>query len=264
MTCNFFVTSQIDSRRASKWVVYVGNYGYLYKMKCGALVFNFSQAYEAGEFLPWLRSQAEDLEELDLHKLEGTCCYCESSSADEIRRKLPAKLPLLRWLDSGDYHYLSQLLAVRETEPFHLVLLDNHPDNQDPAFEGVLSCGGWVKALQEQQPLLRSVLTVGPEGCPQTLEDVWIEERRGQRVYVSLDKDVMDRAYARTDWSQGTHTLEEVKGWLGKLLDGRLQVVAVDICGELAPAKGATPEDLSVNLKTNKELQEYILGHLCR
>ena len=233
-------------------------------MKSGTLVFNFSGAYEAGEFLPWLRSQTEELEELDLRKLEGTCCYCDGEAAAGIARRLPEQLPRLRWLDSGDYHYLSCLLARREKEPFHLVLLDNHPDNQDPAFEGVLSCGGWVKALREQQPLLKSVLTVGPEGYSQTLEDAWIEERRGERVYVSLDKDVMDREYARTDWSQGTHTLEEVKEWLGRLLDGRLQVVAVDICGELAPAKGATPEDLSVNLKTNKELQEFILGLLCR
>ena len=125
MTCNFFVISQIDSCKAPKWVVYVGNFGYLYKMKCGVLVFNFSGAYEAGDFLPWLRSQAEDLEELDLRKLEGTCCYCDEEAAAEIARRLPEKLPRLRWLDSGDYHYLSHLLARREKEPFNLVLLDN-------------------------------------------------------------------------------------------------------------------------------------------
>ena len=199
---------------------------------------------------------------VDLSGIEGTNCYC--TAIDEIEAKLPEQLPRLRWIDSGDYHYMSYILAKREEEPFSMLLLDNHPDNQEPAFGHVLSCGGWVKALQEEQPMLRSVLTIGPEGCPQTLEDAWIEQRRGERVYVSLDKDVMDRAYARTDWSQGTHTLEEVKEWLGRLLDGRLRVVAVDICGELSPAKGATPEDLSVNLKTNKELQEYILEQICR
>jgi hypothetical protein len=240
--------------------VNVGNYGYLYMMKSGVLVFHFSGAYEAGEFLPWLYERKVVPEVLDLRGLEGTCCYCDEGAAGEIERRLPARLPLLRWLDSGDYHYLSYLLARREKEPFHLVLLDNHPDNQDPAFGGILSCGGWVKALQEGQPMLRSVLTIGPEGCPQTLEDAWIEERRGERVYISLDKDVMDRPWARTDWSQGQHTLEEVKGWLGKLLDGRLRPVAIDICGEITPEKGGTPEDLQVNLKTNKELLEYILS----
>ena len=49
-------------------------------------------------------------------------------------------------------------------------------------------------------------------------------------------------------------------------LDGmlRLDVVAVDICGELSPEKGATPEDLRVNCETNIELQEFILDYLKR
>ena len=242
--------------------MYVGNYGYLYKMKEEVLVFNFSGAYEAGEFLPWLRKNTAGTEELDLSGLEGTCCYCDSDAKAEILRRLPEKLPALRWLDSGDYHYLSQLLALRETEPFHLVLMDKHPDNQEPAFGEVLSCGGWVKALQREQPMLKSVLTIGPEGYPQTLADAWIEERRGERVYVSLDKDVMDRAWARTDWSQGTHTLADVKDWLGRLLDGRMIVSAVDVCGELSPLQGATPEDLRINKETNIELYTFITDHL--
>ena len=231
-------------------------------MKEEVLVFNFSGAYEAAGFLPWLRKRSAGMEELNLSGLEGTCCYCSGDATADIEGKLPEKLPVLRWLDSGDYHYLSCILASREKEPFHLVLLDNHPDNQDPAFDGVLSCGGWVKTLKERQPLLKSVLTIGPEGCPQVLEDAWIEERRGERVYVSLDKDVMDRPWARTDWSQGTHTLEEVKEWLGKLLDGRLEIVALDICGELSPGKGATAEDLRINRETNIELFRFITTYL--
>ena len=228
------------------------------------LVTDFSGALEAQGFLPWLREQGASLEYRNWRDLEGTHCYCDGPAREQILAGLPERLPRLRWIDSGDYHYMSCLLALRETEPFHLVLLDHHPDDQASAFGGILSCGGWVKALQEEQPMLKDVLKIGPEGCPEAIPAGWLAERKGERVYVSLDKDVMDRAYARTDWSQGTHTLEEVKEWLGRLLDGRLRVVAVDICGELSPAKGATPEDLSVNLKTNKELQEYILEQICR
>ncbi len=256
MIYNIFVKPPRPAWKGRNCIVYVGNIGYLYKMK--TMVFNFSGAYGAEGFLPWMKAEGE-VEELDLGGMEGTCCYCDTSAAAEIGARLPGELPLLRWLDSGDYHYLSCLLALREKEPFHLVLLDNHPDNQEPAFGGILSCGGWVKALQERQPLLRDVLSVGPEDCPQTLQDRWIEERKGERVYVSLDKDVMGRNWARTDWSQGTHSLQEVLHWLGQLLDGRLQVVAVDICGELAPGKGAAPEDLRINRETNKALYEYIL-----
>ena len=73
---------------------------------------------------------------------------------------------------------------------------------------------------------------------------------------------VLDHGWARTDWSQGTYSLDCLKGWLDRLL--RLNVVAVDVCGELAPAKGATPEDLRVNCETNVELQEFILDYLKR
>ena len=115
------------------------------------LVTDFSGTYAAQGFLPWLQEQAgEGLVYRDFTGLEGTCCYCDAQK--EINEGLPAELPRLRFIDSGDYHYMSHLLALRETQPFHLVLLDHHPDNQEPAFGGVLSCGSWVKAMQEENP----------------------------------------------------------------------------------------------------------------
>lgn len=186
---------------------------------------------------------------IDLKDVEGTHCYC--TAVEEIEARLPEKLPWLRWLDSGDYHYMTYILAKRETEPFHLVLLDHHPDNQEPAFGGeVLSCGSWVKAMKEEHPQLRDVLSIGPEGCPQDIPEGWLEKRRGERLYLSLDKDILDLAWARTDWTQGSHTLEQVTAILDRLL-ATGQVVALDICGELTEAKGATPEDLRINKETN-------------
>ena len=224
------------------------------------LLTDFSGAYAAQGFLPWLQEEAgKELTVTDLTRLEGTCCYCDAQ--EEIGRRLPQELPRLRFVDSGDYHYMSHLLALRETQPFHLVLLDHHPDNQEPAFGGVLSCGSWVKAMQEENPLVRSVLTIGPEGCPESLPEGWLEQRRGARIYVSLDKDIMARDWARTDWSQGTHTLEQVKEMLTCIMEGA-EVAAVDICGEISPSKGGTPEDLRINCETNKVLYTHIIKHL--
>lgn len=224
------------------------------------LLTDFSGAYAAQGFLSWLQVQVvEDLVYTDFTRLEGTCCYCDAQ--EEIGRGLPPELPKLRFIDSGDYHYMSHLLALRETEPFHLVLMDHHPDNQEPAFGGVLSCGSWVKAMQEENPLLRSVLSVGPEGCLETLPEGWLAQRRRERVYVSLDKDIMAREWARTDWSQGTHTLEQVKTLLTRIMEGA-EVAAIDICGEISPSKGGTPEDLRINRETNIELYTHIIKHL--
>ena len=222
-----------------------------------SLVFHFSEAYREEGFLCWL----QEAQVLDFTGLEGSCCYCDAQARKKLEDAFPNPLPRLRWLDSGDYHYLSHLLALQETKPFHLVLLDNHPDNQDPAFEGVLSCGSWVKEMQEGNPWVRDVVTIGPEGCENEIPQEWLEKRRGERVYVSLDKDIMDKAYARTDWTQGGHTLEDVKKELGKLAE-RMEIVAVDICGELAPSKGATPEDLRINKETNIELYKFLTHFL--
>ena len=216
------------------------------------LVTDFSGTAEAEGFLPWLQENGAAVEYRDWKEWEGVCCYCDPESQEKILAHLPEPLPR----DSGDYHYMSCLMAGKEKEPFHLVLVDHHPDNQEPAFGGVLSCGGWVKTLRESCPLLRDVLTIGPEDCP------WLEERRGERVYVSLDRDVMGREWARTDWSQGEHSLEDVMRMLGKLLSGVVQVVAVDVCGALSVEKGASPEDLRINGETSRELYVYLKKHL--
>ena len=125
-------------------------------MKEGTLICDFSGAYAAQGFLPWVEENGSGVEVLSFKELEGTSCYCDPEAAPAIGKMLPAALPGLRWIDSGDYHYMTHLLALRETEPFHLLLLDNHPDNQEPAFGGVLSCGSWVKAMREENPLLRT------------------------------------------------------------------------------------------------------------
>ena len=239
-------------------------------MKPELLIADFSGVYEAEGFLPYLQGQSLPLHHVRLDDMEGTICYCDAEAEAEIGRRLaPVCEAGIRWIDSGDYHYVSRILASFQTEPFTLVLVDNHPDDQEPAFGGVLSCGSWVKALRENQPLLEEVWTLGPdhrirgEKTDRELEegiDDLLEALEGRRVYLSVDKDVLDWKYARTDWSQGSYTLEALAGWLRKLLT--MNVVAIDLCGEFAPAKGATPEDLRINGGTNRYLQELLLDCL--
>ena len=83
-------------------------------MKEGTLICNFSGVYGAQEFMP------QEAVEVDLSGIQGTCCYC--SAEEEIEAMLPEELPWQRWIDSGDYHYMSYILAKRQKEPFHLLL----------------------------------------------------------------------------------------------------------------------------------------------
>ena len=241
-------------------------------MKPSLVIADFSGAYEAEGFLQELQGKGVPFRLVSLGDVEGTTCYCDPAAEAEIGRRLePRPEERVRWTDSGDYHYVSKILAAKEQAPFTLVLVDNHPDDQEPAFGGVLSCGGWVRALREENPMLEEVWTLGPDHrirnasgtVDRELEgeiDDLVAAVEGRRLYLSVDKDVLDRAHARTDWSQGTYTLAQLEGWLDRLL--RLDVVAVDLCGELPLSKGATPEDLRVNCETNIELQEFILDHL--
>ena len=238
-------------------------------MKPSLLIADFTGMYEAEGFLQVLQDRGVPYRQVRLGDIEGTCCYCDPEAEAEIdRRFAPQPEERVRWIDSGDYHYVSKILAAREREPFTLVLVDNHPDDQAPVFGGVLSCGSWVKELREACPLLAEVWTLGPDHRIRNLSgtvdreleegiDDLVAALEGKRVYLSVDKDVLDRACSRTDWSQGTYTLDTLKGWLDRLL--RLDVVAVDVCGGLSPAQGAKPQDLRVNGETDVELQEWIL-----
>ena len=241
-------------------------------MKPSLLIADFSGMYEAEGFLQKMREREVPYRLVRLGDIEGTCCYCDPEAEAEISRRLePRPEELVRWIDSGDYHYVTKILASREAEPFTLVLVDNHPDDQAPAFDGVLSCGSWVKELRESNPMLVEVWTLGPDHrirngagtIDRELEegiDDLLEALEGKRVYLSIDKDVLRREESRTDWSQGSYALETLAGWLRKLLT--MNVVAIDLCGELAPAKGATPEDLRINGETNRYLQELLLDCL--
>lgn len=221
------------------------------------LVTDFSGMLEAEGFLPWLASQGAEVTVRDWREMEGTNCYCDEAARAQILALLPESLPRLRWIDTGDYHYMSHLLATRQKEPFHLVLLDHHPDDQEPAFGGVLSCGSWVREMRRENPMLRDTLSIGPDECPSRIPEGWIEGHAGERVYLSLDKDVMDLAWARTDWSQGTHSLEQVQAILREII-GRMDVVALDICGGITPEKGGTPEDMRINLETDIALYKFL------
>lgn len=218
-----------------------------------------SGAYREQGFLQWLQDQGIPVSLVDAEGWEGTSCYCSPEASKAILEALPGRLPKVRWIDSGDYHYMSYLLSLRQEAPFSLVLLDHHPDDQDPAFGPVLSCGSWVKWMKQENPMLENVLTIGPEGCPQDIPEGWLEGRGG--LYVSLDKDIMTPQWARTGWSQGNHTLDQVLDILKRLFQTG-KVLALDICGELTESQGAKGEDLKINREINIELYKFTTSYL--
>ncbi len=184
---------------------------------------------------------------LDFRTLEGTNCYCSPAAAEELRSAIRDIGPQgIHWIDTGDYHYLSLLWMELISEPFCLALFDNHPDDQGGAFdEGMLSCGNWVKAARESLPnLKKDFLNVSdlPDGLP---------------VYLSIDLDVLTRQYARTDWDQGQMALSELVSDIGRIAAGH-RIIGADVCGGLTVGKGASEEDLRINFRTRRVLQDCL------
>lgn len=181
--------------------------------------------------------------QLDLTGLGGTTCYCDAEAEAAIKTAFKS-LPLnaLHWIDGGDYHYLTDIWMRFLREPAQLVLIDHHPDDQDPLFGGeILSCGGWVAHSRQHNPLL-------------------VEE--SDRVYLSIDLDWLSPEYARTNWDQGTASLQELLVAIDDALAGK-QLVGVDICGGITAAQGGTAEDFAINRWTRNILQEYFTAITC-
>ena len=193
---------------------------------------------------------------LDLKDIRGTDMYCSPEAAQEIRARIAGPGPRgIHFLDSGNYHYVSALFAEDITEDFALVLIDHHTDMQKPMAEDLLSCGGWAAHLADSCERLKQVLLIGPPAASmpeidlarteklltvseeEVLSGKWREcaaqLRRDLPVYISIDRDALDPAYARSNWDQGRLTPHEVAEVLEMLLEDR-KLIGADLCGELS------------------------------
>ena len=224
----------------------------------------FTDAYEKQGFYREMEREGWDVSCISCRGMEGTNCYCDEAAAEEIRERIrPFGAGGLHFLDSGNYHYVSRLWLELVTEPFDLLVFDHHTDMQEPAFGGILSCGGWVRAALEELPLLRRVYLAGPPGSsPEAAEETagfegrvsWIrEEELGARgrpggkcckgeeaemgvrperriacPFISLwTRDILTREDAVTNWDQGQVGLDELLACVRAAFGGR-RVIGMD------------------------------------
>lgn len=203
---------------------------------------------------------------MDCTQISGTDCYCDDDAQAEITRlmdQLPDDKPGIHFFDNGNYHYMSKLWTDRLQKPFNLVIFDHHPDMQPPRFEGILSCGGWVKEVLDHNTFVKNVVLIGVSD--QLIEDLkqdptaefekyqnqvtFITESQVQNsnvaeltkallpslqdVYISIDKDALRPADAATNWDQGSLTYTQLEETLLEIFKNH-KVLGVDICGERA------------------------------
>lgn len=247
------------------------------------IIMNFSGIYREEDF--W---EGQEPVWLDFQKLQGVNCYCTPEAEAAIKEKI-CDLPVqgIHFLDSGNYHYLSKFWLEKIQEPFSLLVFDNHTDMQEAALFGLLSCGSWAGEVLDTHELLSHICVAGPglkdfreyKGqawakltriCREELSDggeeilrEFLETDPDLPLYISIDKDVLRKEEARTNWDQGELALDQLLKLLELIFEKR-KVIGVDICGENPPdtARPISGEDLQINSRTNRELMLFFKKHI--
>lgn len=266
---------------------------------------DFTGVYAEQAFMQELRATAEtskDVRWLDCTKIVGTDCYCDDDAIKEINESIDnaecdienrgnsTNVPTIHFFDNGNYHYMSKLWTDRVQEPFTLIVFDHHPDMQPPRFGGILSCGGWVKEVLDNNKFIQNAIIIGVKdelvktvheelsqsGKSSILEKVtFIKESElstlpsfvsrlssQHSLYISIDKDALSPSYAATNWDQGSLTLDALKDCITALTTGR-KILGVDICGERAhdfegDEHHTVQEADTLNSELNRELVEFL------
>lgn len=217
---------------------------------------------------------------IDFSKLSGCDMYCSQEASEAIRRKLmPFDPHGIHFIDNGNYHYVTKFFLEKIRRPFSLVLFDHHNDMQKSTLWDTLSCGNWAAKIIEDNPYLKQVMLIGAEEKALhemdekyrdrvtyvTLSDIenQLYKGRGLRenvpLYISIDKDVLSRKYARTNWDQGKMSMKVLEGLLENILHNNT-VIGADICGEQSVNEPYVQfaEDFRINKTTDKELRNLL------
>ena len=277
---------------------------------------DFTGVYAEQAFMQELRAITEtskDVRWLNCTKIVGTDCYCDDDAIKEINelidnaesssksecdsiienRDNSTNVPTIHFFDNGNYHYMSKLWTDRVQEPFTLIVFDHHPDMQQPRFGGILSCGGWVKEVLDNNKFIQNVIIIGvKDELVETVREelsqsgeanilakvTFIKESElstlsslicsdfvnvlSPNLYISIDKDALSPTYAATNWDQGSLMLDALKDCITALTTGR-KILGVDICGERAHDfegnEQHTAQDAdALNNSLNRELVEFL------
>ena len=276
---------------------------------------DFTGVYAEQPFMRELReksAKSADIHWLDCTKIVGTDCYCDDDAVKAINEMIDnaesgcvsenrgnsGNVPTIHFFDNGNYHYMSKLWTDRIQQPFTLIVFDHHPDMQPPRFGGILSCGGWVLEVLQNNKFIQNVVIIGvadhladeireelsQAGDTGILDKAtFIKEselekdiplsslpstcsgqatRLSSNIYLSIDKDALDPAFAATNWDQGSLSVESLKKIITELAADH-KILGIDICGERAhdfegDANHTVQKADSLNNSLNRELVDFL------
>ena len=174
--------------------------------------------------------QTENIVRIDCSDILETDLYCTKKGEAEIQKRIENfSINGVHFIDSGNYHYITKIMTDKINKKFSLVLYDHHTDMQKPMVEGMTSCGDWAAQVIEQNENLEQLILVGASEVDiqqinvknqSKLITFSAEELRNDSgrekldlietdvpFYISIDKDILDKHYIETNWSQGHMSL---------------------------------------------------------
>ena len=224
---------------------------------------------------------------------------CDMYVSDEAEKQIGERVDSvgihgIHFIDSGNYHYVTKIMTDRIKEPFSLVVFDHHTDMQKPMIEGLTSCGDWAEKVLETNPWLQQLVLIGPQAkdieqlywendglmnrkeiseklLTFSAEEIHTREdknkiskiKKNLPVYISIDKDILDKQYTKTNWSQGNMSLPMLERLLSHFLENG-NILGIDICGECQQGI-PLPEYLQaeeLNEETNQKLFEFLSHYI--
>ncbi|GAB5046802.1 hypothetical protein [Thermodesulfovibrio sp. TK110] len=160
--------------------------------------------------------------EIDLRSVKETKFMCSEERLKFIEKRVPSHKSSITFIGKGDYHYISLLFLKRIKEQFALIVIDNHLDMK--ASDGnFIRCDSWIyragflKNLKEIFYINSSKIETNPYFM--------------LPVYLSIDKDIIDKNYLKTQWTQGKITPQQLFNFISKI-NLITRIIGADICGE--------------------------------
>ncbi len=237
-------------------------------------ILNFNHTYENQNFY-----KDKSYKMIDLYDLKNISRYCDEDSLNKIRKRIDNLDDYkIKFIDSGNYHYVSYLLLEKIKQPFVLVLFDHHTDMQPAYFEELMSCGCWVKKTLDDNEYIEKVVLIGVKDELINLieekykskilcfSEEYIKENykneefffiTDKPIYISIDKDVLNNHESKTDWDQGSLTLEEFQKIYRQIYRNN-KIIGVDICGDSSADNIFFSINNVINNKSNKKILDII------
>lgn len=220
-------------------------------MERNLTLLNFDKVYQNQTFY---RNHCFD--SIDFESLTNASLFCERETLKQIDQKLDERRRSnITFIGSGNYHYVSYLLQAKMKTAYTLILFDHHTDTLKAPSDELISCGSWVLETLQQLPMLKKVIIIGVSEdakqhipLPYRKKVIIVTENSLQskpsniirqtldmiptdNVYISVDKDVLDKKDAITGWDHGTLRLEQLTNMITKI-GNRKNIIGSDVCGE--------------------------------